>query len=656
MKKVIWIFFTVFFLTSCVNLAPEVKFEVDGGMPIDPIMFEDVDKLPIPIKEGFSFDGWYLDSDHHKELIYSTQISRNTTLYAKWAINQYTISFEVNGDTELESIVYDFEAVINLPILDKEGHVFQGWYLDSNFTNRFDLVRMPSKNITLFSKWLLAEYELNFYHEHQLLSSVTLAYNQEITINMIPTIPIIEGKSFDRWTLEIPNSMPANDVSVSTIYKITEYLITFIDYDGTILSEVIVKHNFDTPLPPTPNNHEGKLFLEWKGQTKNIISDGIVVALYSDLLTVSFETNGGFNIEDVQAMKGSLLTNLPIPLKPSHVFLGWYIDSDLTIEFNEKEILTEDIRLYAKFKSNEVTEIVIMHGAPYQVDPFDAAYSGREQQARQTKQREVESRLNVKVVYKAYPAAAAWGPDRINEIIKASVAGAPLADILWTTSDWTAQLANANAIVPVDKYLASTGTNITTEAKQLGTFKSQFYAFSANKPTVDVGLYFNIELVNDLGIENPAELYNNGEWTWSKFEQWAEAAKAALPSLGDGYKVLGGVRAVYAENMIPLNGGSLINALSGRVAFHQTPALETYSFLHGLYNKGLFEGTGTYDTGSPLWQSGKVVMHPGSFWFLNAENRWKNLAFDLGFVPYPSSDTYTGDYVSPIGGVAVYTL
>lgn len=302
------------------------------------------------------------------------------------------------------------------------------------------------------------------------------------------------------------------------------------------------------------------------------------------------------------------------------------------------------------------TEIVIMHGAPYEVDPFDAAFSGREQQARQTKQREVESRLNVKVVYKAYPAAAAWGPDRINAIISASVDGDPLADILWTTSDWTAQLANANAIVPVDKYLASTGANITTEAKQLGTFKSQFYAFSANKPTVDVGLYFNIELVNDLGIENPAELYNNGEWTWSKFEQWADAAKAALPSLGDDYKVLGGVRAVYAENMIPLNGGSLINALSGRVAFHQTPALETYSFLHGLYNKGLFEGTGTYDAGSPLWQSGKVVIHPGSFWFLNAENRWKNLAFDLGFVPYPSSDTYTGDYVSPIGGVAVYTL
>src|SRR5690606_4788999 len=75
-----------------------------------------------------------------------------------------------------------------------------------------------------------------------------------------------------------------------------------------------------------------------------------------------------------------------------------------------------------------------------------------------------------------------------------------------------------------------------------------------------------------------------------------------------------------------------------------------------LYNSGLFEATPTYDAGSAQWQAGKVLMHPGSFWFLNAENRWKNLAFNLGFVPFPVSNTYTGEYVSPISGVAVFNL
>lgn len=49
-------------------------------------------------------------------------------------------------------------------------------------------------------------------------------------------------------------------------------------------------------------------------------------------------------------------------------------------------------------------------------------------------------------------------------------------------------------------------------------------------------------------------------------------------------------------------------------------------------------------------------MYLGSFWFLNVENRWKNLVFDLGFVFYLLSDIYIGNYVFLIGGVVVYIL
>jgi len=297
-----------------------------------------------------------------------------------------------------------------------------------------------------------------------------------------------------------------------------------------------------------------------------------------------------------------------------------------------------------------------MHGAPYEVDPFHENFTGKEQLARQQKQREVEERLNVKVVYKAYPASAAWGDSRVTAIVNASVAGAPLADIYWTTSDWTQRLVNGSAIVPVDKYLGTHGSKITPEAQEIGSYNDQVYAFMVNKPTVEVGLFYNAGLVEELGIENPTELFLEGKWNWSKFDQWSTAAKAALTAKGDDYYVLGGVLANYAENMVPLNGGALINAKSGRVAFHQTPALQTYDFIGSLWNKGLYEPSGAYDAGSPLWQAGKVIMHPGSFWFVGSPDRWANLNFNLSFVPYPVSDTYTGDYVSPVSGVAVYNI
>lgn len=301
-------------------------------------------------------------------------------------------------------------------------------------------------------------------------------------------------------------------------------------------------------------------------------------------------------------------------------------------------------------------KIVIMHGAPYEVDPYHPDFSGTEQLERQQIQNEVEERLNVDIEYRAYPANAPWGPDRVTAIIQSSVAGDHLADIYWSVSDWIQSLAKGDAIIPIDQYLATTGQNIHESYLEVGSYQEQTYGFGADKLTVDVGLYYNAELVASLGVDNPTDLFLSGQWTWSKFDQWATQVQTALSAQADDMFALGGMLSSYAESMIPLNGGSLINATTKRVAFAQNPALETYAFLNALYTKGLFELAPAYDAGSPLWQAGKVAMHPGNLWFVNADNRWGGLAFELGFVPYPRADSFVGDYVSPVSGVAVYHI
>lgn len=304
----------------------------------------------------------------------------------------------------------------------------------------------------------------------------------------------------------------------------------------------------------------------------------------------------------------------------------------------------------------DVETITIMHGALYEVDPFHPNFSGRDQMARQQRQREVEEQFNVEIEYKAYPAAAAWGPSRVTAIIQSSVSGDHLADIYWSTSDWIQQLANADAIVPVDQYLNDIGSNIHPDYREVGGYSNQVYGFESGNLQISNGLYYNADLVRSLGVSNPTELFLDGEWTWSRFDQWSTQVQTALSTQGDDMYALGGVLAFYAENMIPLNGGSLINAQTGRVAFAQNPALETYTFLNNLFSKGVFEENPQYDAGSPDWQSGKVAMHPGNFWFVNADNRWGGLNFELGFVPYPTADSYTGEYQSPVSGVALYHL
>jgi len=304
----------------------------------------------------------------------------------------------------------------------------------------------------------------------------------------------------------------------------------------------------------------------------------------------------------------------------------------------------------------EPTDIVIMHGAVYEIDPFNAEYTGTDQLARQAQQRAVEALYNVKVIYRSYPAEAAWGPSRINSIINASVAGEPLADIYWNVSDWIQQLAEADAIVDVTKYMSTHGTNIDDEYYDIGGYQGGIYGFDSNRLTVSSGLYYNADLVESLGVDNPTELYLAGDWNWSTFEDWAVQVQTLLSAQASDMYAVGGMLSYYAESMIPLNGGSLINFNTGRVSFAQNPALETYDFLTSLYSQGVFEVNPAYDAGSPEWMAGKVALHPGDLWFINADSRWGTLPFELGFVPYPVADDFAGEYASPVSAVALMSL
>jgi len=300
--------------------------------------------------------------------------------------------------------------------------------------------------------------------------------------------------------------------------------------------------------------------------------------------------------------------------------------------------------------------ITIMHGAVSQIDPFDENYSGTEQLDRQEQILLIEEELNVDIVFEQYSPSAAWGPSRVTSIIQSSVSGDQLADLYWIASNWIQQLVLGDAIASVSPYMNEYGSNIDESYIEIGSYQGDVYGFGNGQVQISYGLYYNAELVENLGVDNPTELYLNGEWNWTTFETWATDVQTQLSAQGDDMYALGGILSYYAQNMIPLNGGSLINADTGRVAFAQKPALDTYDYLSNLYNKGLFELNPQYDAGSPEWMAGKVAMHPGELWFVSADNRWGSLPFELGFVPFPVADDYTGEYISPVNGVALLVM
>lgn len=75
------------------------------------------------------------------------------TLYAKWSINQYTISFDVNDGTAVAPITQDYGSSVEAPTApSKEGYTFAGWYSDSELTTEYIFSTMSVENITVYAE------------------------------------------------------------------------------------------------------------------------------------------------------------------------------------------------------------------------------------------------------------------------------------------------------------------------------------------------------------------------------------------------------------------------------------------------------------------------------------------------------------------------
>jgi uncharacterized repeat protein (TIGR02543 family) len=115
-----------------------------------------------PIKEGYTFDGWYTDEEYTKTFVESTGITDNTTVYAKWKVNNYTLIFDSKGGTTITSINAAYKTAITLPTAPvRDEYSFSGWYTDIALTTPFDASIGIAQNTTVYAKWTVKESNSN---------------------------------------------------------------------------------------------------------------------------------------------------------------------------------------------------------------------------------------------------------------------------------------------------------------------------------------------------------------------------------------------------------------------------------------------------------------------------------------------------------------
>ena len=173
--------------------------------------------LPTDVtRTGYTFKGWYDNENLTGSPVTAIGGAEmgNKEYWAKWEINQYTITFDTNGGSEIAPITQDYGTEITAPDNPtRKGYTFKGWDKEIPET-------MPAENITVKAQWEINQYTITFdTNGGSEIAPITQDYGTEITA---PDNPTRKGYTFKGWDKEIPETMPAENITITARWKDTE--------------------------------------------------------------------------------------------------------------------------------------------------------------------------------------------------------------------------------------------------------------------------------------------------------------------------------------------------------------------------------------------------------------------------------------------------
>ena len=173
--------------------------------------------LPTDVtRTGYTFKGWYYNENltgSPVTAIGDTETG-NKEYWAKWEINQYTVTVKPeNGEADI-TITQDYGTPITAPAdPTREGYTFIGWDREIPTT-------MPAEDMTVTAQWEINRYTITFDTAGGSdIAPITQDYGTNITA---PADPTREGYTFIGWDKAIPTTMPAENITVTAQWKDSE--------------------------------------------------------------------------------------------------------------------------------------------------------------------------------------------------------------------------------------------------------------------------------------------------------------------------------------------------------------------------------------------------------------------------------------------------
>ncbi len=146
-----------------------VNFDTTGGEVLEPInkvygsALSETDLAVMPIKVGHTFVGWFLDTELSVSVEAGLIITESISIYASWAVNDYTVNFELDNDETIDPVELSYGSLIVVDTPSKEGYEFGGWFTDEERLNAFDILEdTVYGDMTLYAKWNIGKSTVSF--------------------------------------------------------------------------------------------------------------------------------------------------------------------------------------------------------------------------------------------------------------------------------------------------------------------------------------------------------------------------------------------------------------------------------------------------------------------------------------------------------------
>ncbi|MFJ7921819.1 InlB B-repeat-containing protein [Lysinibacillus fusiformis] len=355
-----------------------VSFDVDGGSAVSNQSVAHAGKATMPevepTKVGYTFGGWYKDADHIQVYDFTSVITENTTIFAKWNVQMYIVSFDVDGGSAVanQSVAHGEKASEPTPAPTKAGYTFGGWYKDAGYTETYDFTSIITENTTIYAKWNAQTYTVSFNtNGGNLVPDQSVAHGEKASE---PTpAPTKAGYTFGGWYKDAGHAQVYDFTSViteaTTIYakwNVQTYTVSFNTDGGSAVSNQSVPHGRKVTIPEVEPTKAGYTFGGWykdAGHAQvydftSVITEAMTIYAKwnAQTYTVSFNTDGGSSVSNQSVAHGEKTNEpTPAPTKAGYTFGGWYKDAGLTQVYDFTSVITEATTIYAKWNAQMYT-------------------------------------------------------------------------------------------------------------------------------------------------------------------------------------------------------------------------------------------------------------------------------------------------------------